>query len=390
MKKIISVALLGATTSLMALGAQQAFLYKDPRVMGMGGANVAVGAYSSAIFSNPAGLTNIKKDEGFVVDLLNVGVTMSDKTLDLVSDLDDAGNDSNKIESVINKYSGEAFNVQANNYSSISKHSDSFAWSVGLLAAADVSLMVHGNGSVNGAPIEAAGRAYGGVVLGVAQEYMTEFGQLDVGLGFKYITQNSYEGPLYVSDLQGDNVLQDLQDKYEKTASGFGVDVGVTYKPFASDTYWHPALGLSVLNIGSMTMDDNYGGQPMTVNVGASVTPDVSFMNKLVLAVDYVDLLNENTVRQYTFASGGEVSYEDYTDADFMKRLRLGAGMGLINNSYFTLTLNGGLYQSAYTAGIDMALTILKLNVSTYQEQIGTGSVDIPDRRYMAQIGIGW
>jgi len=388
MKKIISATLLGATTSLMALGGQQAFLYKDPRVMGMGGANIAVGAYSSALFSNPAGLTNIKKDEGFVVDLVNIGITASDQVQNVVTDLDDAGNDSQKIEDVINKYSGEAFNVQASNYSSISKHSDAFAWSLGLLTAVDVGIMIHGNGSVNGAPVEAAGRAYGGVVLGVAKEYSTDIGQLDVGIGFKYITQNSYEGPLYVSDLQGNDVLKDLQNKYEKTASGFGVDIGVTYKPFA-DGYWHPALGLSVLNIGSMTMDDNYGGQPMTVNVGASVTPDVSFMNKLVLAVDYVDMLNENVVRQYTF-NGADVTYEDYQDTDMMKRLRLGASMGLINNSYFTFTLNGGLYQGAYTAGVDLALTILKLNVSTYQEQIGTGSVDIPDRRYMAQIGIGW
>jgi len=388
MKKIISATLLGATTSLMALGGQQAFLYNDPRVMGMGGANVAVGAYSSALFSNPAGLTNIAKDEGFIVDLLNIGVTASDKTLNLVSDLNDAGNDSGKIEDVINKYSGEAFNIQANNYSSISKHSDAFAWSLGLLAATDVGLMVHGNGSVNGAPIEAAGRVYGGVVLGVAQEYSTEIGELDVGLGLKYITQNSYEGPLYVADLQGNDVMKHLQDTYEKKSSGYGVDIGVTYKPFA-DSSWHPAFGLSVLNIGSMTMDDNYGGQPMTVNVGASITPDVSFMHKLVLAVDYVDLLNENSVRQYTF-SGSDVTYEDYTDGDTLKRLRLGASMGLVNNSYFTLTLNGGLYQGAYTAGVDMALTILKLSAATYEEQIGTGSIDIPDRRYMAQIGIGW
>ena len=53
----------------MAMYAENASLYKDPRIMGMGGANVAVGAYSTSVFSNPAGLTNIKKDHGFVVDL---------------------------------------------------------------------------------------------------------------------------------------------------------------------------------------------------------------------------------------------------------------------------------------------------------------------------------
>ena len=38
-KKIITMALLGATTSLFALGAEHAYLYKDARIMGMGGAS---------------------------------------------------------------------------------------------------------------------------------------------------------------------------------------------------------------------------------------------------------------------------------------------------------------------------------------------------------------
>ena len=94
-KKIISIALLGATTSLMALGAEHAYLYKDARIMGMGGANVAVGGYSTSVFSNPAGLANIKKDHGFVVDLLGLGVSTSENTSDFISDIDEASEDKN-------------------------------------------------------------------------------------------------------------------------------------------------------------------------------------------------------------------------------------------------------------------------------------------------------
>jgi len=389
MKRVISLALLSATTSLMALGGEQAYLYKDPRIMGMGGANVAVGAYSSSVFSNPAGLTNIKKSEGFVVDLLSIGLSGSADTKKFIDDLNAAGSDSAKVEAVVNKYSGKVFSLGVNNYTSLSKNSDSFAWSVGLLAATDVSFRIHGNGSSNGAPVETAGRGYGGVILGAAVPYQTDIGVLDVGIGLKYISQKSYEGPLYISDLTGNNVVGDLRNKYEKTASGFGVDLGVTYKPF-NDNYWHPAFGLSVLNLGSMSMNNNYGGQPTTVNIGASITPDVSFMNKLVVAVDYVDLFNANQIRVYDYSSTGDVTYTDYTDTDVMKRVRLGVGLGLLNTQFFSLTLNGGMYQSAYTAGIEMDVAIFKLNASTYQEQIGTGSVNTADRRYMARIGIGW
>ena len=390
MKKIISLALLGATTSLMAVGGEQAFLYKDPRIMGMGGANIAVGSYSTAIFSNPAGLVNIKKKHGYVVDILSVGASASARTQEFSNDLDEAGEDAQKISDLIDKYSGEVFNVQVNNYSSVSKNSDMFAWSIGILAATDISTIVHGNGSASGAPLEVSGRGYGGLLLGGAKEYNTKLGKVDIGLGLKYIQQTSYEGPLYISDLQADDTMEALKTKYEKNSSGFGVDLGVNYKPF-ENSIWHPAFGLSILNIGAMSMDNNFGGQPATVNIGASITPEVKFLNKLVLAVDYVDMFNANKIRVYTFDEGNDTqSHEDYADTDFMKRFRLGAGIGIIDGQYFSSQINLGLYQGAYTAGLDMEITVIKLNFATYQEQIGTGSVDIPDRRYMAQIGIGW
>jgi hypothetical protein len=374
----------------MAMGAEHAYLYKDPRIMGMGGANIAVGAYSTSIFSNPAGLSNISKDDGFVVEILNFGLSSSEKTQDFVNDLDGAEDDIDEISKVIDKYSGDVFSIGANNYSSVSKNSDFLTWSVGILASSDVSAVVHGNGSTNGAPVEVAGRAYGGLILGGAKTFKVPTGTIDIGVGMKYIIQKSYEGPLYISDIQDDDSLEKLQEKYEKDSSGFGVDLGVLYKPF-SDNYWHPAFGLSILNIGNMGMDDNYGQQPLSVNIGASVTPEVDYLDKLVIAIDYIDIFNQNEMRIYTFnETSDSASYEDYKDIDFMKRLRLGIGAKLINSHYFSTQLNAGIYQSAYTLGLDMEIAIVKLNIATYQEQIGTADVDIPDRRYMAQIGIGW
>ncbi len=387
-KQIISMALLGATTSLMALGAEHAFLYKDSRIMGMGGANVAVGGYSTSIFSNPAGLASIDKDHGFVVDLLGLGISASEKTSDFVSDIDAAETDDD-MTAVLNKYAGEHFNVSVNNYTAVSKNSDVFAWSIGILAATDLNFQAHPNGSTDAGLLGTTSRVYGGLVLGVAKPYETEYGRVDIGMGLKYISQLSYEGSVGITELGNDNLGDYLQEKYEKESSGFGLDLGVTYYPF-SDSFWNPAFGLSVLNIGSMDMDDNFGGQPMTVNVGASVTPEVSFINKLVLAIDYVDMFNANIIRTYTYSDDDTVTYIDDEESDIMKRIRLGASARLIDSSYFSTTLNLGLYQSAYTAGLDMEITALKLSFATYEEQVGTGDVDIPDRRYMAQIGIGW
>ncbi len=393
MKKIISLALLGATTSLMAMYAEHAYLYKDPRIMGMGGANVAVGSYSTSVFSNPAGLASIKKEHGFEVDLLGIGVSVSEKSQEFMDDINNVDSeDSAAMTAILNKYSGKHFHVGVDNYTALSKNSEAFAWSIGMLAAADVNFMAHGNGSLTGGLLETSSRGYGGLVLGGAIPYDTEIGRVDIGVGLKYINLTSYEGTLGVTDLTNtdDDAAKILQDKYEKTATGIGMDLGATLHPFA-ENIWHPAVGMSILNIGAMSMDDNYGGQPMSVNLGASVTPEVPYFDKLVFAVDYVDLFNANKLRIYNYNSVGEtVGYSDYADTDFMKRLRLGAGLGLVDSTYFSSAVNVGIYQSAYTAGLNMEVTILKLNFTTYQEQIGSGSADISDRRYMAQIGLGW
>ena len=389
-KKIVILALLGATTSLMALGGEFAYLYKDPRIMGMGGANVAVGAYATSVFSNPAGLTDIKKEHGFVVDILNVGLSGTAQTLDFYNDL----NGLNKVDEVIKvleKYNGEHFHYGVDNYTSVSKNSDAFAWSVGLLAATDVNIQPHTNDAV--ALLATSSRGYGGIILGAAKPFDTDYGRVDIGVGAKFIMQQSYEGGLSATDIANSNDMQALVDKlrakYEKQSSGFGVDLGVTYHPLPNN-FWHPAIGMSVMNIGSMSMDDNYGGQPMTVNFGASITPDVSFMNKLVMAADYVDAFNANTIRQYIYSPSGDVTWVDHTDSDVMKRVRLGVGLGLVDSSLFSTTVNLGMYQSAYTAGLNMEVSFFKLNVATYEEQVGTGTVDISDRRYMAQLGFGW
>lgn len=393
MKKIVTLSLITAT-SLMAMYGEHAYLYKDPRIMGMGGANVAVGSYSTSVFSNPAGLTNIEKEHGFVVDLLGLGVSGSKSALDFAEDLQDAidTEEDAEVAKVLKEYSGEHFHVGVDNYTSISKNSDVFAWSIGLLAAADVNFMPHAQGSTTGGLLQTSSRAYGGIVLGVAKPFDTEIGRVDVGVGVKYISQLSYEGVLGVSELLEDgedNDLADtLQDKYEKESSAIGLDLGVTYRPF-SDSYWNPTFGLSIMNIG-MEMDKNYGYQPITVNVGASVTPEVPYLDKLVLAIDYVDLLNANKVRTYKFSETDEVIYSDYKEEDYMKRLRLGVSATLLDTWAFSTTLNAGMYQGAYTAGVNLELFFLKLNAATYEEQIGTGDVDIADRRYMVQLGIGW
>lgn len=392
MRKILPLSLLAFSSLLYADFAQQEFLYKDPRVMGMGAANTAVGGYSTAVFYNPAGLINIKKSHGVEVELLGISVGASEKTQDFANDISDASDadDSNsEIADVIEEYSGEAFNVTASNYTSVSYHTENdLAWSVGILASADINLLPHANSGNNGL-LEVHGRAYGGVNIGVAKTFDELVpGKLTVGVGAKFISQVSYDTGLDVAeiDANSDDIGEYLQDTYEVENSGVAVDLGVLYAPLPNN-YWNPTIGVSVMNIGSLNFDDAYGAQPMSVNFGVAVFPKTSVAD-FKIALDYVDALGSQQALVYDSASQKFIT-QDIT-YEMMRHLRAGVSAEVFDNSWVTLTLNGGLYQGAYTAGIDLQLAILKLQAATYQEQLGGEMGQLEDRRYVVGLGIGW
>ena len=392
MKKIaLLVTIFILTPLLNAMQAEQAYLYKDSRIMGKGGTSVANGQYATSVFANPAGLASLRKSEGFIVDFLSLGIAASQNSLGFINDANDASDSVNELENLLSKYNGDNFHVGVNNYSSISKNSKYFTWSIGILAASDTNVMAHADGTPSGDYLETSSRIYGGLVFGLAKPFYTKYGRVDIGVSTKYITQTSYEGTVGVSDLvSSDEEYQDFIKKYEQESSGFGFDFGVNYHPFAN-SYWNLIVGLSVMNIG-LELDDNYGQQPMTVNAGLSISPELSFVEKFVLAIDFVDMFGANKYREYErSANGSTTNYIDYDAYDLMKNIRVGAGISLVDTDTFSMNLDVGLYQSAYTAGIMMKLAVFKLNLATYREDVGINSnTSNPDRRYMLDLGLVW
>ena len=396
MKKIVSLALLSATTSVMAINADYTGLYKDPRIMGMGGVNVAIGGYNSSVFSNPAGLMSIPKKDGFVVDLFNIAFSASKNFANFKNDFDDAQTDSEKSD-LLAQYSGEHMHIGMENYFSISKLKDKFIGTFGVLTAVDFNFMAHGNGSRSGNFLETSSRVYGGIVLGGAMPFETKYGYFDLGASLKIIKQNSYEGTLGVTELtenveDTEALMDELKDKYESVNTGVAIDIGFMYHLEVNEEInkFKPILGLSILNIGNMDFDA-FGGQPLTVNVGASVILPVPHIEKIVIGMDYVDLFNANRLRVYDASNAdNKVEYSDFEDTSFMKRFRIGTSLHLVDNSFLTFILNAGLYQSEFTTGIDMRLGFININATTYAEEVGTTNYSTVDRRYMVKLGLAW
>jgi hypothetical protein len=398
MKKLLPLSLIAFSTLIYADMSTQEFLYKDPRIMGMGGANTAVGGYSTSIFSNPAGIIKIKKSHGIEAEILGLSVSASEKFQQFADDL--SNSEDNEIINTLNKYSGDAFNATVSNYTSFSYHAENdIAYSFGLLAAGDINFLPHTNSGANGV-LESHSRAYGGIFLASATKYhglSSSFlggaldGDLTIGVSAKYIKQKSYEAGLDLGEVteHKDDIVKYLQDTYEVDNSGFAFDIGTLYE--FNNKVWNPAVGLSVMNIGSLDFDA-YGAQPLCVNLGASISPEISWSNSLKFSVDYIDLLNSQQARIRNYNPDRAQDQYDNADIgyDVMNHLRMGASLGLFDNSFIMTTLNAGLYKGAYTAGIDFQLTLLKLQFATYQEQLGSTLGQLEDRRYVVGLGLGW
>jgi hypothetical protein len=229
---------------------------------------------------------------------------------------------------------------------------------------------------------------------GIANRYHNTLGgDLTIGLGAKYITQKSYEAGLDTQEVveHKDDLLTYIQDTYEVSNSGYGIDIGVLYEPHMMEAL-HPAIGVSLKNLGNLNFDDAYGAQPMTLNAGVSISLDVSWLNSLKVAVDYVDILNAQQARVRNYNPNRSQDQYDNADVEFdvMQHLRAGVTAGLVDNSWVMATLMGGWYQGAYTAGVDLQFTLIKLQAATYQEQLGSVTGQLEDRRYVIGVGIGW
>lgn len=391
MKKWIIPAIAGLTLSPLSHAADLAYLYKDMRIMGMGGANVSSGGYSSSVFSNPAGIANLPTDHGLIVELLGINLTASADSSDIVGDLSDAidSDDEDQIIDVLEKYSGQRTHVDVANYTSISNNHGNYAWTVGLLAATDINLTPHAN-SIDGI-LEVQSRGYGGLTAAYAYTIdKVGNGKIKIGVGAKYIFQKSFEGKLTPADLlSGDDLGDELRDKMEKDSTGYSIDLGAIYQ-FNTETTLKPAIGLSVMNIGSLDFDDSYGAQPTIVNIGASIEPNIPFIKQTRIALDYVDVFNANTYRIYNLDQNDQISYTDYEDSDFLKRLRFGISGLIYDNSWSSLELATGLYQGGVTAGIDFTASVFRLGFATYEEQTGPAHGDESDRRYSLNVSVAW
>ncbi len=363
------------------------YLYKDPRVLGMGGANIAVGGSSTAVFYNPAGLSNLNPAAGFEVDLLGLNISTNQNSIDFISDLKDAfdtgdldhdgddGDDQLKaVNEVLKKYRGKNLHFDMSDYSAIGRKFSKLSFSIGFLVGISMNGKTHQGFSSDGT-LELDYNSTAGLIVGLSYDFLD--GDLSVGVDGKYFYRNALYHNFSSRELvdHQDDLDNYITDELAKDGTAASFDFGVIYRlehlslPLVSTL--KPSVGFSLQNIGDLDFKDA-GKIPMTANVGLAINPKLPFINNFLLAVDYIDIT------------------EQFNDSSKMKRIRFGGEAEVYDGKFANLTVRAGLYEGYATAGLDLRLGLFRIALSTYGEEVGAASGQDEDRRYVLSAFLTW
>ncbi len=358
------------------------FIYKDPRIMGMGGANIAVGGYATSILFNPASISLNKKNK-YNVDMLRINLSYDKNGIKFFNDIQDAvsvgdrnnngTNEDDRLKEVIdvlNKYKGENAHAGWDAIVAVSRTGSDVAYSFGLLISTRYTAKIykysHTEGIVN-IYFDNYIAPFGGLAFNFFEKRLT------LAFSWKYMFRRSTRDSISAREIvyKGHEIDSYVIDDLGDEGRAHIFDFGLLYKiPFLA--VLKPTFGISVLNIGNPKLGD-LGEYPQMVNVGFSLNPVIRGFKGLKIGIDYVDITKN-------------IKYDESVG----KRLRYGFELKLIDNMAFGLDLRAGVYQSYFTAGAELRLAVLDIIFTTYAEELGVYAGQIEDRRYIVSAGLSW
>lgn len=358
------------------------YLYKSPRAMGMGGAYVAIGGRTDTLFYNPAGLSNMPKDKGWEVNILNVSAEASKNSLNFYKDLQDAVDTSDlngdgstaddqqrAVNDVLIKYMGEHLHIRAADFTSFGKRFESLAFGIGALGSGTVDAIPHQGFGPEGL-LEVDANVTYGTIGGFSFPVSS---RLALGVSGKYLLRESVQHvftPRELVENQND-IGKYITDDLRMKGRAVGYDAGALYQ-LAPGSWWRPAIGVSALNIGDLDFQAA-GRIPMTVNAGLAVNPQITTFRSLLIGLDYVDITNNYS-----------------QDKDMLKRVRFGAELQLFDVLPVEMSLRTGVYQGYPTFGVDLRLLTFLFSGTMYSEEVGAYAGQNKNTRYLATVTFGW
>ena len=353
MKRTFGLILIFATVlaSGLARAQENPTLFQGIRPLGMGGAFITLSDDENAVFYNPAGLNDV---EGFGgVEIINPLVESSENSVNIYKDVKDLnGNDVNQVTDFLNAHIGDHQHVRGAVFPNLLLHNIE----IGVLAngAADLDIR-------NAANPEVAANVHldVGILAGVAYGFLDKM--LQVGATAKEVRREGLDH-VYTPD----EIASSAFDPYNQTShhSDFAFDVGAKVN---LPLLFHPTLAVVGQNLTDLDFKEA-GKIGQQVNIGAAVNPDLWIL-KTTFAIEVDD-----------------VGKQQPGSTDFYKRFHLGA------EARFPaiLAVRIGLNQGYLTGGVSADFAFIKLGFATYAEELGAYAGQRADRRYDAQISVGF
>ena len=345
----VSVVLASGTVGA-AFAEEYPALFRGVRPLGMGGAFLTVSNDENALFYNPAGLDDVKGHAR--VTILNPYVAASRNSIGLYRDIADLeGTDEAQVADLLNRHVGEHQHSEAAFFPNV--YMRDFA--IGVLGRATMDLDVRNPADpevATDARVDVAG------LVGVAHGFWNQV--LQVGATGKYVRREGVKKTFQTADI----VVNFDPFANRDRETDFAFDLGTKLN---LPLLFRPSVALVLQNIGGLDFG-TLGADPQQLHFGVAIHPDFWDLSN-TLALEIHDLTKQ--------IDG---------DNDTSKRIHIGAEVRFPK----ILALQAGVNQGYYTAGATLDFGILTLAAATYAEELGVVAGQRADRRYVAQVGLGF
>lgn len=377
MARLFLLLMIGLSPSLglAATALEHPYTHKTPRALGMGGADVAVGGHTGALFSNPSGLMGLRPGLHLRPLVVSMGTTERmygfARELDKRLDIDDSDEQQEALIELFADHRGDNLHGQGT-------VAPILAWR-GRAGERQLAVALSWLGSVrfdarprqgfgDAGVLSVDGRTLSGPVLGAAIEQA----QWRLGVAAKQLVRNRLARDYSIRELV--NITSDDERAFSDDLNkgrDLGLDLGVQYK-LPDSVPWDPRLGLSLNNAGGLNFGEA-GRIPQTLDVGVAARPPSEALASVTLSAEYTDLLHRIEA-----------------DNDPWKRTRLGLRWQTRPRWGTGFAASAGLYQRLPTLGLEFRLPLLQLSAATYAEEQGAYAGQDPERRYVIGLEVGF
>ncbi|OFZ11060.1 MAG: hypothetical protein A2Z20_02125 [Bdellovibrionales bacterium RBG_16_40_8] len=344
--------------------------YTSTRALGMGNAFVALADDHSALFYNPAGMA-LRKDTHLRM-LLRGGADAD--VMSFKQDVDDAGDDPDKMNTALEKHYGEHMYFRAPTLGGVLVRPK---WGLAIIPV-DFSLDLTLHRSV-GPSVFVNAYLDTTVAYGHASLWRVSWlkNKLAFGWTAKVIHRLHYSDIVQAAQLATDDDIVNI----DRSAEGVTLDgdIGFLYARKKGENKWyHPSIGLVVRNVFDYGFPVNFG----IYNKDPKEPPRLQRRLDLGTKFDLPEFWVFDP--KFTFDIR-DIGHRNWT---FKKGLHAGSELYWKMASWWKGHWAVGINQGYLTAGFGARMGIFQLDLASWGEEVGTSEASRESRRYILEASL--